>query len=107
MEFKGTKGQHKKVYQGDICIGIGVETSTNYFEMTAHSILPDCEDMSDKEVDKCLRTLEADMTLYSKAPEILEMLKILIQDIEEGNYSRQTGYDLKEAKKLIKQATTI
>lgn len=34
------------------------------------------------------------------------MLKILIEDIEEeGNYSRQTSYDITEAKQLIKEAT--
>jgi len=48
------------------------------------------------------------LKLASKAPEMLDMLKILIQDIEEeGNYSRQTNYDLEEAKRLIKEAPTI
>ncbi|WP_343566307.1 hypothetical protein [Sphingobacterium sp.] len=102
MKFKGTKGQHKKVYQGDICIGIGVETSPNYFEMTAHSILPDCEDMSDKEVDKCMRTLEADMTLYSKAPAMLEMLKHVLALAQCGNI-----VDAYKIEELIESATKI
>lgn len=97
MEFKGTKGNWKvdsydntlvrpdiRYTNEGICRCFSKNYTGNKFEDQANALL------------------------ISKAPEMLEMLKILIQDIEEeGNYSRQTGYDIEEAKKLIKSATEI
>lgn len=99
QEFKGTKGKLQKVYQSGICIGIGVIQKDGYTEMTANSILPDCDDMTDKEVDKYMEVLEADMTLYSHAPEMLEYIKMY--------YKYLNLDDQKKAEELITKATTI
>lgn len=87
MKFKGSKGKLK------------VNTSTKFSDTLYVSSLKGSPTFEENEYNALL---------FEKAPEMLEMLKILIQDIEEeGNYSRQTGYDLEEAKQLIKSATEI
>lgn len=101
MKFKGTKGELVKIYQGDICIGIGVPITPDYHEVTENSILPDCEGWSDKKIDKHMVKLEADMTLYSQSPEMLRMLKTLLKD---GGFNEFT---IRETELLIKKATTI
>lgn len=88
MEFKGTKGNWKVDEYNNVSVGYNEIAFLN-------SSTPNLES-------------RANAKLISKAPEMLEMLKILIQDIEEeGNYSRQTGYDLEEAKNLINEATNV
>ncbi|MDR0266061.1 MAG: hypothetical protein LBJ04_22805 [Sphingobacterium sp.] len=97
MEFKGTKGK------------FSFEIDEFHDLATIESNLvkngPICEV---RITDSNLSEVPYDFNLMAHSKEMLEMLKILIQDIEDGgNYSRQTGYDLEEAKKLIESATTI
>lgn len=95
MEFKGTRGKlHSEFYKEDLYVNIVTENGSSVAGIST----------TDDQFEEAMYYGK----LLSKAPEMLEMLKILIQDIEEeGNYSRQTGYDLEEAKKLIKSATII
>lgn len=101
MGFRGTKGKLVKVFQGGVCVGIGVERTPGFYEVTANSILPDCDGWSDRKINKYMAKLEADMTLYSQSQEMLQMLKTLIED---GGFNEFT---IRETESLIKKATTI
>ncbi|MDV3636743.1 hypothetical protein CMU84_16455 [Elizabethkingia anophelis] len=98
-EFKGTPAPWTGCISGDnASIDIILPNNT--------TISVDRQDRYNDEYVIERTEMEANAKLISKAPEILEMLKILIEDIEEeGNYSRQTSYDITEAKQLIKEAT--
>ena len=100
-EFKGTKGKltvKEAIGARGEVLYFNVQRKGNsiaYFNQNPYTEIPTSLDCA-----------KANAVLFSKAPEILEMLKILIKDIEEeGNYSRQTSYDITEAKQLIKEAT--
>lgn len=118
MEFKGTKGKLKRQYVSGVCIGIG--TKGDYSIMTANSILPE----TDEEYEKEREEIEANMLLYSKAPEMLEMLKkaksalsrikgsmMAHPDCTAGSefddYTSMAENLEDEIEKLIKKATTI
>ena len=103
MEFKGTKGKLQKVYVTDVCIGIGVVQKNGYTEMTANSILPDVEELSDKQIKVEMKKLEADMTLYAHAPEMLEMLA-KIEPMLRERHLYGTACDVRD---LLTRATTI
>jgi hypothetical protein len=93
MEFKGTKGkwhiEEKKASifddNGDsVVCWYGVGTSTfwkNEVELKANSLL------------------------ISKAPEMLEMLKILLKEFKASDV--RTGHIKEDLKQLIKEATTL
>ena len=101
-EFKGTKGNLERKYASSICIGIG--TIGNFSQITANSILPE----TDEDYEKEKTEIEANMLLYSKAPELLEMLKTYLSDlnnvIPKSDAQRSRIYDVEQ---LIKEATTI
>lgn len=98
MEFKGTKGKWQVSQPDGKSITAKSDNGIGYEVVVVQGGF----------MSKYSKIAKANALLASKAPEMLEMLKILIQDIEEeGNYFRQTGYDIEEAKKLIESATTI
>lgn len=105
--FKGTKGELKKVYSHDVCIGIGVRTADGYHEMTANSILPDVEEMGNDEIDRALEIVEADMTLYAHSKEMLKTLES-VKDLLEA-YPGEAEMHLKatQIRDLIQRATNI
>ena len=94
MEFKGTKEKLERKYVSGICIGIG--SVGDFSQITANSILPE----TDKEYQKEKVEIEANMLLYSKAPEMLEMLKNILK-------ISITDYAKKEIEQLIKEATEL
>lgn len=99
MEFKGTKGKLEPKYVSGICIGIG--TVGDFSQITANSILPE----TDKEYNAEKEEIEANMLLYSKAPELLEFLIELYNDKE--TYSGMFPSQQQKLKELIKSATEI
>jgi hypothetical protein len=101
MEFKGTKGPLERKYVTGVCFGIG--TVGNFSQITANSILPE----TDKQYAKEKTEIEANMLLYSKAPEMLEMLVKMINEFD-AEHATHYGSELcYEAKQLIKEATEI
>ena len=106
MEFKGTKGKLERKYVSCICIGIG--TIGDYSQITANSILPE----KDEEYEKEQTEIEATMLLYSKAPEMLEMLKVIYLELDElwKNDDKNIVFNSInsiEIEQLIKEATEI
>lgn len=98
MEFKGTKGRYH----------MPCGTTEGSSQCLPNNVVFVGKLPIAKVYGNNIEEATANTVLFKHAPEMLEMLKILIQDIEEeGNYSRQTGYDIEEAKKLIKSATEI
>lgn len=97
-EFKGTQGKLERKYVSGVCFGIG--TFGNYSQITANSILPD----SDEQYKKEKTEIEANMLLYSKSPEMLEMLEHLtkVNPAHEGYHALKL-----KAINLIKEATTL
>lgn len=104
MEFKGTKGKLELKYVSGICIGIG--TVGNFSQMTANSIIDHIK--TDKQYKKEKIEIESNMLLYSKAPEMLEMLDefvTMFEGVLNENTPSQTLHT--KAKKLIKEATEL
>lgn len=104
MEFKGTKGKLELKYVSGICIGIG--TKGNYSQITANTILPDTDEDYEKEKEE----IESNMLIYSKAPEMLDMLKRVVYEFSE--YKRLAQGTSKcdvvlQSEKLIKEATEL
>lgn len=107
-QFKGTKGKLTKIYNGNVCIGIGVPIGKNYFEFTANSVIPDCEGWSDKKVSASLEVMEYDMTLYSHAPEMIEMLiEMKSAMLELMNHQDGWEDDYTKLCELIESATNL
>ncbi len=106
MEFKGTKGKLERKYVSGICIGIG--TIGAYSQITATSILLE----TDEEYEKEKTEIEANMLLYSKAPDMLEVLKSVLE-LQKENYGSGMDTHLamitkaKEIQQLIKEATEL
>lgn len=96
MEFKGTKGKLERKYVSGVCIGIG--TVGQFSQITANSILPD----TDEEYEVVEEEIEANMLLYSKAPEMLEMLQDVVELFEQGSLE-----SVEPIKRLIKEATEL
>ena len=71
MEFKGTKGELERKYVSGICIGIGIVGE--YSQITANSVLEHLE--NDDQYEKEKEEIEANLLLYSKSTEMLEILK--------------------------------
>ena len=95
-EFKGTKGNLELKFISGICIGIG--TVGNFSQMTANSVINHINNDSDYRLEK--EEIEANMLLYSKAPEMLEML-IFLRPTFKGT---KTGESIEQ---LIKEATEL
>lgn len=76
MKFKGTKGKLEKKYASGFCIGIG--TIGCFSQITANSILPP----TDIEYYKERIEIEANMQLYSKAPEMLDEINETVTDLK-------------------------
>lgn len=88
MEFKGTKGEWK------------IELTNDYYEDCIINHIPNIGILFDENSDIESEEIDANLLLISKAPELLEMLKRLIQpDLDIS--------DLIEAENLIKEATEI
>ena len=108
-EFKGTKGKFERVYVNGICIGIG--TVGQIRQMTANSVIDHIE--TDEEYELEREEIEANMLIYSKAPEMLEMLKQIIEQANEVVYVNSMGASetyfqlINQAEELIKEATQI
>lgn len=96
-EFKGTKGKLELKYVSGVCIGIG--TIGDYSQITCNTILPE----TDEEYEQEKTEIEANMLLYSKAPEMLEMLNTLLEIYKTNDVI--TSYDFEKIEKLIKEAT--
>jgi hypothetical protein len=101
MEFKGTKGPLERKYVTGVCFGIG--TVGNFSQITANSILPE----TDKQYAKEKTEIEANMLLYSKAPEMLEMLKYSLEALKVVTSFGATKPVIERIEKLIKEATEI
>ena len=97
-EFKGSKGKLERKYVSSICIGIG--TIGDYSKMVANSILDHIDTDEDYAVEK--EEIEANMLLYSKAPEMLEMLKSCVKAFEQLGMKEPIGVT-----ELIKEATEL
>lgn len=89
MEFKGTKGKWERV--GSIV----------YLDDNSKTIYPyyECGGFG---IEK-----EANALLISKSPEMLEMLKELLCDLEDVSIPTSMDDTLKRTKQLIKEATEL
>jgi len=105
MKFLGTKGKLELKYVSGICIGIGtIDDIDGFAQITANSILPETDEEYEKEKDE----IEANMLLYSKSPEMLEMLKKILTNMDWSFSSWGSNDGLKfknEIEQLIKKAT--
>ena len=95
MEFKGTKGKWNLLSNVSWC---EIQTESPIKSICA--------------INKNIEEYEANALLISKAPEMLEMLNQLIIQIEtftKGNIGDMEYFEseIKQAKKLIKEATQI
>ena len=99
MEFKVTKGILELKYVSGICIGIG--TVGDFSQMTANTILPE----TDEDYEKERIEIESNMLLYSKAPEMLEMLKYILNKTADGKPVQYDDWNSIE--QLIKEATEL
>lgn len=100
MEFKGTKGKWDvgeidptRVWSDDpkTCIAWSTNEAQN----------------RDFYIDKGLEEMKYNAKLISKAPEMLEMLKELLIDVEEINIPSSMNDTVSRLKKLIEEATKI
>ena len=98
-KFKGTKGELERKYVGNVCIGIG--TVGSYSQITANTILPE----TDEDYIKESTEIQANMLLYSKSPQMLEMLEKIEQRLRDG-YSIESSLH-QEIKALINESTEI
>ncbi len=89
-DFKGTKGKHKLQFVSGVCIGIGVELEPNYTQMIANTILPD----TDKEYAKQKEEIEANMQLYTSAPELLEACQQIMHLYEKDGHLLNFNVDI-------------
>ena len=89
-EFKGTKGEWKVKHLDDIFIEN--EFGEQICEMPANGIIK-------------YETWRENAKLISKAPEMLEMLQLVVNDLEERGRAYGDIYTM--AKQLIKEATTV
>ena len=118
MEFKGTSG---KWFTIDNKIGaIYSEDTLKLVKQKglAESCAEICQCWEDFEDNKIISTeqMKANALLISKAPEMLELLKTIVNDFESDyvlngeivdNPSNFLKFIYKESKELIKQATTL
>lgn len=90
MEFKGTKGKWIIKYS---------DRDNSYDVVTKESFIASTLNASNESKINAL--------LISKAPEMLEMLKEILLDLEEVNIPTSMYDTLKRAKQLIKEATEL
>ena len=99
--FRGTKGKLERKYVTGICIGIG--TVGNFSQITANSILPE----TDKQYKKEKTEIEANMLLYSKAPEMLDQLNRIHGEIMRSDGVLDVEKWGNQIEQLIKSATEL
>ena len=90
MEFKGTKGKWERI--------------TSDWDLSQSVFLENTEQEICEVKSKPHKNLY-DALLISKAPEMLEMIKLLIDRLEENDLKELSA--VKRAKQLIKEATEI
>lgn len=81
--FKGTQGRWAVEHLSGCVIGVGVSKDTDsgiYTEMVANSILPD----TDAEYEKVKDQIEADFTLISAAPDLLDAIQYYFAVLDEA-----------------------
>ena len=95
MEFKGTKGKWN--YENGTYLENTMFFSFNNGEVIKVSNI--------NYNDEATEETEANALLISKAPEMLEMIKLLIDRLEENDLKELSA--VKRAKQLIKEATEL
>lgn len=100
-EFKGTKG--KWVFEYD-----GISGSYDIYS-TDDEFICDVTPMTEYHTvsDRILKEAKSNALLISKAPEMLEMLKVLVKVLKTINIFGATKRIIEKADKLIKEATQI
>lgn len=96
MEFKGTKGKWKLHKHAFACV-VSDESSLLVSNC--------CGRTSNLNSDELYIEQQANALLISKAPEMLEMLKLWCMDMEERGRAYGDCYEM--TKQLIKEATEI
>ena len=86
-EFKGSKGKWEARLKGQIASAVY------------------CDNTQICMRGRSTTEAKADMLLISKAPEMLEMLKYIVEEVDRGQYL--DNEDLFDIKQLIKQATDL
>jgi hypothetical protein len=108
MEFKGTKGKWT-LYQSKIPSNDKAVTHSVYVGTKRISLCYDLYE-SDKSKNVEEKTGQANALLISKAPEMLEMLEKLYQQVDFSfeSFGSDTGLKMQEKiEQLIKEATEI
>lgn len=95
MEFKGTKGK----WRVDVHVGHQEIETRDVVQMNGGISICKINRFSPHEIP--IEVQKSNALLISKAPEMLEMLKILIEG------SKAPEWKIEKAKKLIKEATEI
>ena len=96
-KFKGTKNL-KVLTVGGIVIGVGTDDEVS--KVTCNSILPD----TDEEYEKEREVIEADMMLYAAAPDLLEALEDLLDELSGQSLESSTSLYIQKAKEAINKA---
>jgi hypothetical protein len=92
-EFKGTKGKWE------------IEKTNDYHEDCRINHIPNIGIYFDENSDIEPEEIDANLLLISKAPEMLDMLKKLVERLEENDLGRLNA--VSQAKQLIKEATQL
>jgi len=96
-DFKGTNNLMPIYVQG-ICIGVGTKEEVSF--ITCNSILPD----TDEEYEEEKEVIEANMKLYAAAPDLLQALDDLLDELSGQSLESSTNMYLTNAKKAINKA---
>jgi len=96
---KHTKGQWRPQYISGVCMGVGSEIETNYFQIICNTILPEADEEYKKEKEE----IEANAKLIAAAPELLENLIRCVDRLEENGFEKMSA--VRRAKEAINKAT--